>query len=296
MNDFRYALIRFVPDLERMEPFNVGIILQGQGRLDFKLSPHAAKRKDVDTTIFQKWRAFFEEEIRGDAVPFLQPPRDSREFLNYLAGLCDQTVTISQPLYLAERPEGAFDGVMQSLYERLVAPPDQPKREQDPRPTSTFRELEETKQFRKRGMKKHPYIALPGMNRWNAYRQVLNGENIVIDKVEIGHLVGLTADEIQKLSSGVSQFLDHFLDANCSSMPRRYVLIADQLEQKFTDQSDDDFHAMTEELQKVVEEVKRRGGGVLRDPNQVSSFADEVDRKLPILEELQKASAPSMFD
>jgi Protein of unknown function (DUF3037) len=101
MNQYVYSLIRFVPDLERMEPFNVGIILQSPGRIDFRMSPHAAKRKDVNTAVIQKWRSFLEEEIRGEAVPFLQPPKQSPEFLRYLHGLCDQTVTISKPLFLS---------------------------------------------------------------------------------------------------------------------------------------------------------------------------------------------------
>ena len=288
MNDFLYSLIRFVPDLERMEPFNVGVILQGQGRIDFKLSPHAAKRKDVDTIIFQRWRAFFEDEIHGEDVAFLQPPKSSREFLQYLSGLCDQTVTISKSLFLSERIEEPFEKVLQALYDRLVAPPDQQRREHASRPTSTFKELEETKQFRKRGMKKHPYIPLPGTKYWNAYRQVVNGENIVVDKVEVGNYVGLTADEIQKLSTGVEQFLDRFLNESNPTPPRRYVLIADPIQEKFTDQSEQDYKVMQDELREVVQKVERQGGKVLRDPEKVSSFAEEMDRKLPALEELQK--------
>jgi hypothetical protein len=290
MNDFRYSLIRFVPDLERMEPFNVGIILQGQGKLDFRLSPHVAKRKDVDTVIFQKWRSFLEEEIRGEEVPYLQPPKLSREFLEYLARMCDQTMTISRPLYLSERPEEGFESVLQSLYDRLVAPPDQRRKEQSPRPTSTFRDLEEAKQFRKRGMKKHPYVSLPGeKQRWNAYRQVVNGQDIVVDKVEVNSVVGLTADEIQKLSSGVGRFLERFLHASHPVIPPRYVLIADELREKFTDQTDEDYQAMKDELQGVLDVVRSQGGEILRDPREVQEFAEEVDKKLPTLEELQKA-------
>ena len=42
------------------------------------------------------------------------------------------------------------------------------------------------------------------------YRQVINGENLVIDKVEVGDRIGLTADEIQKLSSGANLFFRGF--------------------------------------------------------------------------------------
>src|SRR5437763_17103420 len=105
MTELRYALIRFIPDMDRMEPINVGVILQGEGRIEFKLGPHAAKRADVDTQVFQKWRAFLEEEIRGAAVPLLQPPKDSAQFLHYLAGLCEQTVLITRPLAMSAQSD-----------------------------------------------------------------------------------------------------------------------------------------------------------------------------------------------
>ena len=286
MTEFRYALIRFIPDMERMEPINVGVILQGQGSIDFKLSPHTAKRTDVDTQVFQRWRAFLEEEIRGEAVPFLQPPKDSVQFLHYLSGLCEQTVLITKPLVLAAQPDESFGQVLESLYERLVAPV-KPLKKHPERPTSQFREIEEEKQFRKRGMKKHPYLSMDGNRRWNAFRQVINGENIVIDKVEVGNLVGLTADEIQKLSSGGEEFLTWFLSDRPQSLPPRYFLIADELREKFTDQTDEDFQAMKEEYAKVLMAVNKRGGKILRKREDIVDFALELDQKMPQLEELK---------
>lgn len=289
MNDFRYALIRYIPDMARMEPINVGVILQGQGKIDFKLSPHAAKRKDIDTPVFQSWRAFFEQEIRGGAVPLLQPPKDSVQFLLYLAGLCEHTVLVTKPLALSVQQERSFEEELQTLYDRLVAPLEFPKRGQQPRPTSRYREIEEEKNFRKRGMKKHPYLTIGGHRRWNAFRQALNGDNVVIDKVEVGNSVGLTADEIQKLSSGVENFLNNFLQHSSRNVLPRYYLIADRLSEKFTDQSDDDFQVMQEELKRVEEMVRQQGGVVLREPEEVQNFAAEIDRKLPPLEDASKS-------
>lgn len=120
MNDLRYALIRFVPDMNRMEPINVGVVLQAPGRIDFKLN--AARRKDMETSVFQKWQAFFEEEIRGDAIPILQPPKDSVQFLHYLSNLCEHTVIMTRPLTVSTRADESFETTLQSLYERLVIP------------------------------------------------------------------------------------------------------------------------------------------------------------------------------
>ena len=99
--DHRYMLIRYVPDVERMEPINVGVILQGQGQLDVRLSPHAAKRKDVDTAAFRRWKDFFIEEVKGDPESLFQPEKTSLRFLQNIAELCDGPILLSRPLTLS---------------------------------------------------------------------------------------------------------------------------------------------------------------------------------------------------
>ncbi len=286
MSIFHYALIRFVPDAERMEPINIGVVLQGGGKIAFKLSPHVAKRKDIDTQIYQKWRKFFELEIDGPAVPLFQPPKDSPDFIRHLGSLCESTITITRPLIQDIREQISFEEALESIYDRLVAPPEQ-KKKQPERPTSHFRQIEDEKDFRRRGMKKHPYIAVPGNKHWNAFRQVLNGQDIVIDKIEVGNFVGLTADEIQKLSSGAENFLASFLKSKSDAgRPTRYCLIADQLVTKFTEQADEDFAIMQEELENVKAFVKRLGGEVLDQPSDILGFTEDIDRRLPKLEEV----------
>lgn len=290
MNELRYSLIRLIPDPDRMEPVNFGVILQASERIDFKLYPHFAKRKDVDTITFQKWKAFLEEEIKGEPVPMLQPRKTTPQFLTYLSGLCEETVSITKPLYIEARKDEAFDDILAGLYERLVIPPEAPKREQSPRPTHTFRDIELEKQFMKRGMKKHSYIPLPDNSRWNAYRQVLNGQNIVVDKVEVGNFVGLTADEIAKLSGGVNRFLGSFMQKQASGVSSRYVLIADTLKEPFSDQTKDNFDAMRDELNKVIIAVRDYGGEVLTEEPAVLSFTQELDKKLPPLDAVKKTA------
>jgi hypothetical protein len=262
-----------------MEPTNVGVILQGGGKVDFKLSPHAAKRKDIDTQIFRTWRKFFEDEVRGDAVPLFQHSKDSPAFLENISQLCEHTVTVTRPLAYQTKGDEGFNQVLNALYEQLVAPPEPSRGEQPVRPTSKYRELEEERNFQKRGVKKRPYLMLPGKGHWNAFRQVKDED--VIDKIEVGNILGLTADEIQKMA-GVDPFISEFLkkDRN-SSAPRRYWLIADRLIERFTDQTDEDFKIMSEELERVVETVQKRGGKVLRDAGEVQKFVEEIDIRLP---------------
>jgi hypothetical protein len=276
-----------------MEPINIGVILQGSGRIDFKLSPNAARRKDIETQVYQKWRKFFEQEIGGPAIPLFQPPKHSPDFIAHLGSLCENTITITRPLILANQVPTSFEEALESIYDRLVAPPEQKKRQPN-RPTSYFRQIEDEKEFRKRGMKKHPYIAIPGVpgnKHWNAFRQVLNGQDIAIDKIEVGNSVGLTADEIQKLSSGVGSFLTAFLKSRpTDGRPKRYCLIADQLDTKFSEQTEEDYGIMQEELDGIKRLVKTLGGEVLDQPNEIVGFTDEIDRRLPKLDELNQVS------
>ncbi|RJP30960.1 MAG: DUF3037 domain-containing protein [Phycisphaerales bacterium] len=124
MIDYRYVLIRYVPDRERMEPVNVGLILQGRGRLDLRFSPHAAKRRGIDTAVFRLWRDFFKDELCGPAAPLFHPDRTSPEFLRYLEELCAGQVLLSRPLAFSAAATEPFEQVRDALYQRLVAPPE----------------------------------------------------------------------------------------------------------------------------------------------------------------------------
>ena len=158
MIEYQYVLIRYVPDRERMEPVNVGLILQGAGRLDFRFSPHAAKRKEIDTEAFRRWREFFKTEIRGAAAPLFHPERTSPQFLRYLEELCEGPVVLSRSLYFGTEPHRNFDDVLESLYKRLVAPPEIISPSAATRPTGRFRQIAEERHFLTRGMRRHVHV------------------------------------------------------------------------------------------------------------------------------------------
>lgn len=282
MQEFRYLLIRYIPDADRMEPINVGVILQGAGRVDVRVSPHAAKRKEIDTAVFQQWRRFFLDEIRGESAPLFQPPKMSPQFLTYLAQLCEGSVILTRPLVLATDPVRSFDEALESLYRRLVAPPDITSPVAASRPTGRFRQLTENRDFLKRGMKRHVHLEVDKERFWIAYRQVRNGELIAIDKIEVNTQIGATANEIERLPR-ILQQLPTFLEGAKAGPSRRFVLLADELKQPFTEQAQAEFEAMQEDLEGVVEKVTKEGGRVLRSVRSAEELADEIDRILPPL-------------
>jgi hypothetical protein len=279
MRDYRYVLVRYVADRLRMEPINVGVILQGAGRVDIRFSPHAAKRKDIDTATLQQWRQFFVEEVKGDPTPLFHPEKESAAYLQYLAQLCEGAIHLSTPLQYATIESSAFDEVLESLYQRLVAPPEQATTAEVNRATSRFRQISKERDFDRRGMRRHAHVKISGKPLWMAYRQVDNGELIAIDKIEVDNRIGSTASEIQQLPR-IIEFLPDFLRTGSNPKPTRFVLLADPLEKPFTDQSPEEFEAMQRDLDEMVGRVERGGGRVLRSLPEAEKLADEIDQKL----------------
>ena len=283
MHDYYYTLVRFVPDLERMEPTNVGVILQGSGKIDIRISRHAAKRKDIDTTIFQQWRAFLTEEVQGEPTPLFQPPRSSPKFLDYLAKLCEGSVVLSQPMIASVDASISFDELLSRLYQRLVAPPPAATATEANRPTGRFRQLSEKRLLVRRGMKRHAPVKVDSNRHWLAYRHVLNGSVLAIDKVEVGNQIGATANEIQAMNS-VLFLIPEFVAGTGWDRPTKYFFLADTLDVPFTDQPGDEFQTMRDDLEDVVKRVQNSGGVVLRNPADVELLIDELDRTMPLLD------------
>ncbi|NOT00604.1 MAG: DUF3037 domain-containing protein [Phycisphaerales bacterium] len=279
MNEYRYSLVRFVPIQERMEPINVGVILQGLGNTDIRFSPHAAKRGEVNTDVFNRWKKFLRDEIAGAPAPLFQPDRGTPRFLEYLQSLCEGPILLSPPLFLAIDNSRSFRDVLDDLYLRLVAPPESPVHGEANRPTARFRELSEDRDFVRRGMKRHEHVRINNEPLWTAYRQVINGRVIAIDKVEVGNRIGDTVNEIERLPT-IATKLNRFLTAGKGERATVYYLLADTLDAPFTNQAQGEFEAMREDLEKAVEQIKRPGVEIVRDVGHATRFAEEIDKQL----------------
>ena len=283
MTSYHYSLIRFVPDLDRVEPINVGLILQGGGRVDFKLYPHATKRKEIDTLVFNRWREFFKNEIAGDQLPLFQPDRGSVRFLEHLARLCSDTVVVARPLLWASTEVVEFDEVMNSLYRKLVGPPDVTSPTEAARPTGRFRQVADARSFIKRGLKRRSPIEKDGKRLWLPYRHASNGRVIAIDKVEVRNQLETTANEVERLPL-ILQHLAKFVDAKREEKPNEYYLVIDEMKAPFADQPESDFDALRDEFDQNVRRVEQAGGNVIRTVTDTESLANLLDETLPPLE------------
>jgi len=100
-----------------------------------------------------------------------------------------------------------------------------------------------------------------------------------MDKIEVNVEIGKTANEIERMPH-VLENLPSFLQAG-GGRPTRYVLLADSMQQPFTDQPIDEFEAMRNELETIVQKVQQVGGEVVRTVPEAERLATELDRLLP---------------
>lgn len=187
---YRYQLIRYVPDVRRMEPQNVGVVVQDEtgttSRLWSRFRP-LGEKPDFDFANFRQWRQFFEEEVNGPQIPLFQPPRNRPEFLEYLQARCRGNYLVSRPLELVVETQDLSE-VREYLYETLVRRP-QEERETAEQPVRRFREaLEERKIDRHPAFHVDEYVEVPGREpvlfHWLYNRNHGSEEKVLIDGVK----------------------------------------------------------------------------------------------------------------
>lgn len=79
MNDSRFVVAKYVSDLRRMEPRNVGVVLWSNGRVASKFLPREDASFVNDLETYDRWRSFWEEKLNDDvlSVPRLAPVQKS---------------------------------------------------------------------------------------------------------------------------------------------------------------------------------------------------------------------------
>ena len=129
-------------------------------------------------------------------------------------------------------------------------------------------------------MRRHVHVFVDNQRLWMAYRQVVNGEAIALDKVEVASQIGQTSNEIERLPR-IGAMLPHFVDKKIDGKSTRYFLLADEMSQPFTDQSPVEFQAMRDDLENAVALIQKNGGRIIRSAKDAEEFACELDQKLP---------------
>jgi hypothetical protein len=216
---YLYQLIRYVPDLRRMEPQNIGVIVQGDPGVTYRLWSHfrpLGDKPDFDYANFRKWREFFEAEINGPQIKMFQPRRDRPEFLEYLQSRCRGNYIVTQALNVAMQTENIED-VKNFLYETLVrSPQDEPHPAEQP--VRRFREQLQVRKLDKSPfLHRDEYVVLPGgdseLFHWQYEKNHGSNMKVLIEPVQWLDKIRITQLELEHVLSAAKKVRDANLHA-----------------------------------------------------------------------------------
>jgi hypothetical protein len=145
-NLVRYFVAKFVPDLRRMEPRNVGVVVWSEGRLAARFAGEKADQPgDVDgrtvpafvtsLAAYKQWIRYWRKELEKPSVRPLQGgepvPRTSPDFLTVLAGTSKGNFhLVDGGILLDPVPDHELPALAEHLYTTLV---DEPAPLEEPR-------------------------------------------------------------------------------------------------------------------------------------------------------------------
>ncbi|MCC7509507.1 MAG: DUF3037 domain-containing protein [Planctomycetes bacterium] len=276
--EFTYVLLRYVPDPERMEPLNIGVVIQGAEGMKLKLDNHFGRLKGIDKNVYKRWRDFLEEEISGEQKSIFRPSRESPDFWKYLRSLTGDTVTMTPPLRLTTSDETSSDGILEKLYNRLVSRKEV-ERDLSPgrpdHPASEFRRIRKERNLDKRGLKKSHALKTPGGEYlWAPHRVLENGKIVAIDKIEVDESPDRTNVEIDRARFAASKV------SRIKGKATRWIVLIDPLKDDAfrLDAADrEDMKRAFEVTKKAVDKAK---GEIISTPEEVSQVVSELEPEL----------------
>lgn len=133
---YRYVILRYIPDLMRMEPRNVGVIVQSDEgivhQIHGRFVPESLSDRGEARASFRAWREWFDHELHARIAHALVPKRTSEAYLSYLASRCTGNYQLTEPLRV--QAEVDLNGAAGFLCSRLVLTPGgSPSRPRTPR-------------------------------------------------------------------------------------------------------------------------------------------------------------------
>jgi hypothetical protein len=225
---YLYQIIRYVPDLRRMEPQNIGVLVQGEFRVTYRLWTHfrpLGDKPDFDYANFRKWRDFFEAEVNGPQIALFQPPRHSPEFLEYLQSRCKGNYIVTRPLHVAMRTDNVEE-VRDYLYETLVRPPDEEPQPAE-QPVRRFREQLQAKKLEGNpSLRRDEYVILPNGDseifHWQYEKNHRSNERVLIEPVQWLGRIRYTQLELAHVLSAAKKLHE-------AKFPAEFIVVMDEV-------------------------------------------------------------------
>lgn len=284
---FRYQLVRHIADLRRMEPQNFGVIVQSRDTVRWKYNQYFGRQSGFDRANFHEWKAFFNSEIYGKAVPLFQPERTSVEFLEYLQNQTRGNYSVTRPLEIV-MSTGDIEAVLNYLFQTLVwKPEDKPKI--FTRPVSLFRD-----ELVKRGLENNPALmrnkgfALPGERKELVQYQYVRNHGadmpVLIQTVPWSNQIQDTKGRLES-ALAIARILGK------THVKAELAIVIDKPTSLKTEEKDDEGRALLRErFISAPDEFKEAMGNtdnlkVANNVREVGALSDSVQRDLQEIEE-----------
>src|SRR4051794_16117996 len=122
-----YLLAKYAPDVHRMEPRNIGVILWASSGVAYKFLPTDEANFVGDTAMYERWVSFWSEQCGKTSLATkrgIVVKRRSIEFLNALIDTQAGNYFLYRGGFIADHvPAGDRDNAADYLYRTLVAIP-----------------------------------------------------------------------------------------------------------------------------------------------------------------------------
>jgi hypothetical protein len=128
-NKYHYALIRYMPNVERGEGLNVGLVVRNDKEQlvywDSNFIPHKAFKSMWNKSVMQEWEEFYKEEMT--VLLSNNEEKLTESYWSSIRRRCQEQYILSDSMFLLNEA-GTIRDVAQYLFEKLVvAKPSKPK-------------------------------------------------------------------------------------------------------------------------------------------------------------------------
>ncbi len=123
----QYLLAKYIPDLARMEPVNIGVVTWYRGHVRLKFREADSLKCLEDKELYDRWVRFWNRTAQQDEiVPYRSEPV-KRKSTNFLQAFCStqdgQFLLIDGGFVMEKTTVKELDSVTNYLFEELVADP-----------------------------------------------------------------------------------------------------------------------------------------------------------------------------
>lgn len=276
-----YQIIRYVPDLRRMEPQNIGVVAQGAGKVTWRVWTHfrpLGDKPDFDYANFRKWRQFFDAEINGPQIALFQPPRHRPEFLEYLQSRCKGNYIVTRPLRITMRTDD-LDEVAEDLYQTLVRSPEE-ESEPAEQPVRSFRErLQARRLHRHPLLRRDEYVILPTgdseLFHWQYQKNHGSNERVLIEPVQWLGKIRLTQLELEHVLSAARK-------VRGSGIRAHLVVVMDEVDPP-SELAKDATKRLYENYSQGKKDLLQLTDRVICDVSESENLVDQIDSDLRAL-------------